>query len=134
MSEDETIGPLLAARKRIDDTIQSYLDKVAALRKRRDFISGAIDVIRCGDDEIMTLPTLSVSSTNGHKKRVTVFDEKAVEDRILTLLTEKTLTFSQIVAGLEGLEYSMAGVKRIVQTSPKIAITGERERTRYSLK
>ena len=134
MSEDETIGPLLAARKRIDDTIQSYLDKVAALRKRRDFISGAIDVIRCGDDEIMTLPTLSVSPTNGRKKRVAVFDEKAVEDRILTLLTEKPLAFSQIVAGLDGLEYSIAGVRRIVQTSPKIAIIGERLRTRYSFK
>lgn len=72
--ENETIGPLIAARERIDVAIQAYLDKVAALRKRREVLTAAMDLIRSGDDEILNLPVVVQNGSDPHRpKRVLAF-------------------------------------------------------------
>ena len=138
MSEDETLAPLLQARDRIDGAIQAYLDKVAALRKRRDAVTAAINVVRAGDDEIMSLP-VAAAHKNG-RTRMSKFDEAAVERRVLAMLedpgNEGELSFAQMEKILrdEAVTFSVAGLRRILATSPKIRREGEREYTRYKLR
>ena len=133
VTEDETLSPLLSARDRLDNTIAAYLDKVAALRKRREAINTAIEIVRAGDDEIMSLPTLVVRK-NG-KDRVFNFNESEVESRILSMLHSGEMSRPQIrgVLDSERLVYSISGLNRILKTSPKIKITGARDSTRYQL-
>ena len=131
---EETIGPLLKARDRIDAAIQAYLDKVATLRKRREAVSASIDIIRAGDDEIMSLPTLVLKNKTG-KPRIVGFDEGAVEDRVLQILATGDYSFPQLrdMLDKESVIYSAAGLRRILKTSPKIVKKGDREQTRYKL-
>ena len=112
--------------------IQGYLDKIAALRKRREVLSGAIELIRAGDDEIMKLPVMG-SSSKAAKPRVVDFDKAAVELNVLELLTSGPMPLCRIRESLDRLSvmYSLTGLKDILNTSPKIKRTGVREA--YSL-
>jgi hypothetical protein len=131
-NEDEVLAPLLHARDRIDSAIQGYLDKVAILRKRRDAITGAMDAIRCGDDEIMKLPTAVPKRT----KQMRDFDEEAVEKAVCEMLNGRSLSRPEIQAALisaGSLPFSENGLKRILLTSPRISKTGLRGNTRYHI-
>jgi hypothetical protein len=129
--EDELLAPLFASRDRIDAAIQGYLDKVALLRKRREALTAAVDIIRAGDDEIVKLPTLA-ERVKGKRTKVTDFDEQAIETQVLALLATSPRSFPEIIRGLDGAVYSVAGLRRILKTAPGIVRTGEREHTRYS--
>jgi len=133
MSEEDTIGPLLAVRDRLDEAIKAYLDKVAVLRKRREAVHAAIDIVRAGDDEIMKLPTLA--HKNG-KPRVIKFDAGAVESRVIDILASGETSYPQIRSVLESeaIPFTIAGLKAILRTCPKVERRGERDQTSYRLR
>ena len=134
--ENETLGPLISARERIDAAIQAYLDKVAALRKRREVITAAMDLVRSGDDEILNLPVVIKNGNDPHKpKRILAFDEVQVEQAVLDILRSGEATYSRIASRLrtQSLEFSDAGLRRILKTCPHITQLGERGRTRFAV-
>lgn len=142
MSNDETatIGPLLAARTRIDEAIQAYLDKAAILRKRREMLTAAIDLIRLGDDEIMNLPTVIKSSVQARKttKRLTQQEVQTLENTVLDILRTRggceglrqPVILQQLIA--EGVVVTPHALRQVLGTCPGITKQGERDQTTYS--
>ncbi len=119
----------------LEAAIQGHLDKVAALRKRLDAIRLALDVMRSGDDELLMESPTPIRRNGSRLKRVTDFDEVAVESAIKATLRDGPMQLPQIIRYLEGerLEHSRAGVRRILLTSPSIRRTGERDKRQYHL-
>ena len=142
LNNDSDLAPLLAARKDLDDKIQILSDRLAISRKRRDAVQMAIDVLRSSDSELLDdiqpiRTTANAGELNSRKPRSLAFDVNAVEDSVLQLLagSDRPLQRLEIERSLERLKVGVSkiGLKRILETSPKIHRMGERHMTCYEL-
>jgi hypothetical protein len=127
--EHEAVTPLIAARTRIEESMNELREKLSILNKKREAIQTAIDVLRSSDAELRDLQLPAKSG------RVVSFDENAVETQILDILKQGPKSRPEISANLDraGMVYSQAGLRRILLTNPHISKSGERYQTRYSL-
>ncbi len=126
----DDIAPILAVRDKIDSAIQVHLDQVAVLRKRRDALTSAVDVLRCNDYDLDNV----AAALPKKKAHVTSFDEGSVEAELIGHLRQNgRRSFSQIQNMLrdKGTEFSITGLRRILKTSPQISVAGVRASTRY---
>lgn len=55
----DALTPLLGAMKQLDAAIQAQLDKLASLRKRREAIHTAIEIVRSGEFDVEETPASS---------------------------------------------------------------------------
>ena len=137
MAEDLGVGPLMQARAQLDQAIDGYLEKVALLRKRREAIQLAVDTLRSSDDELRSLIACAPRARGVQEKRVVTFDEDQVEKAVIEYLgTHKKASYADIAYVLDSakIQYSAAGLKRVLKTSPHVVSEGTRAYLRWRLK
>lgn len=133
--EEDGIGPLVEAKRKLEAAMQGYLDKVAVLRKKAEALTAAINVMRSNDSELLADATRV--QTPIKPKRIVQFNEQVAEEGLLQIMREKgPLSKPDLIleARMHGIQASVAGLVRILKTSPYIEVTGIRESTRYGIK
>lgn len=131
--EEDGIGPLIEAKRKIEATMQVYLDKVAVLRKKAEALTAAVNVLRSNDHELLEMS----QQASTKPKRTIKFDERVVEEEVVKLLREKGPQSKPNIlmeCRMRGIQATDSGIIRILKTSPDIFITGQRESTRYNAK
>ena len=138
------LDALLASRKDLDTQLQYFLDQTAILRKKRDAIETAINIVRSTDTDLLktiresqTVLNLPNAEVEVRPSRVSFFDEAAVEAEIIEfLLRSGEKTRREIHAHLTSFNFRFneAGLDRILNTSPGIIRLGIRDKTRYDAK
>lgn len=134
MINETTLEPLLNARKQLEAEIETQLEIVARLRKKREALSIAIDVLRTPDLDLEPLRS-KFGATKAAIKRTTS-DPKEIENFILTQLKQKHPATKKEIAKLledNGLQCGMSKLREILTTSPHIQKNGERDQTTYQV-
>lgn len=130
MNTEHDVTPMLEMRKRLDASIEALLEKTAAMRKKRDALNTAIEILRSNDDEL-------IDYAPKQPKRSYKFDEDECEKKVLGYLSNGSgrLSFTDLIGRLkqENFNFTVAGLRRVVSTSPKIVREGVKEQTRYCL-
>ena len=129
MSSEDDISPLLAMRQKLDNQIAAILEKVAGIRKKRDALQMAIDVLRSGDEELA-----GYSSAAPKQVRPTYsYNLAEVEAVSISFLSQGPMKFRELLAAVRdrGHNVSVSGLRKILVTSPSITVEGQRDQTRY---
>lgn len=120
--QDDVLGPLVGAMKKLEEDLQKTLDSAAILRKRIEVVRSAIDVLRSTDAEVMEI-----------KKKPKYVDPTLVEVEVEKALASGPIPLREIKEALasQGIAHTEHGIRVVLR---KIAVkVGERNYTRYTL-
>lgn len=128
----DDLSPLLETRNKLDNALQALTDKMAIIRKRRDALQTAIDVMRSSDDEVEEL----LRNVKPRYLPKHVDDDSTVENTILSLLQAGPMDSEAIRESLFRLNVKCTEnkVKMLLRTSPSIERIGERNYSRYKVR
>lgn len=132
MSNEDDISPLLAMRQKLDNQIAGILEKVAGIRKKRDVLQNAIEVLRSSDEDLNGYP--STAPRQPRSNPTYNYNSAEVEAAVLSILDKSgPLKFRELLPLVveRGQNVSKTGLRNVLSTCPHITVVGQRDQTRY---
>ena len=125
--QEDTLNPIIVAKKSLELQLQNRLDEAAILRKKISALEDALNVLRATDSELRSMPERE------NRQRVLDADPELIQSAISELVSKQgKVRISTIMNYLSTNEilHSEYAVKKVLrQNFRKI---GERDRTYYA--
>jgi hypothetical protein len=127
-------------KDKLEAGIRGHLEKVAALRKRSEAISLAIQALRSSDEELMDGISIKLPSHTQYRRRADFDSDETVEKALIEILSQPMasngMSFKALLPAMDdkGITVAAAKLRNILKTSPRVVTLGERDQTRYALK